>query len=90
MRIIKLENILSSGSFHSDISPEVALALKAKLKRSSIKSRRRGITVKPVLDFDEINKEAIKLACVKVKYPQKLPKGVVISVRRKSRVCAIK
>ena len=86
----KLENILSSGSFHSDISPEVVLALKAKLKRSSIKSRRKSATVKPLLDFDEINKEAIKLACVKVKYPQKLPKGVVISVRRKSRVCAIK
>jgi hypothetical protein len=83
MSMKKLENILTSGSFHSDISPEVVLALKEKLKRSSLKSRRRGTTVKPVLDFEEINKEAIKLSCVKVKYPKKLPKGVVISVRRK-------
>lgn len=83
MKIEKLQNILNIGSFHSDISPEVELALKAKLK-NSMKKTRRNSSVKPMLDFEEINKEAIKLAGIEVKYPQKLPKGVVISVRKKS------
>jgi hypothetical protein len=84
MKIEKLENILNSGSFHSDISPEVELFLKAKLKRSSIKATRNSATIKPLLDFEEINKEAIKLSAVEVKYPKNLPKGVIISVRKKS------
>ena len=90
MKIKKLENILNSGSFHSEISPEVALALKAKLQKTSSRRTRRGSTVKPMLNFDEINKEAIKLVGVGVKYPQKLPKGVVISVRKKPRTSAIR
>jgi len=84
MKIEKLEGILNSGSFHSDISPEVKLALEAKLKRCSIENTKNSTTIKPLLDFDAINKEAIKLARTEVKYPEKLPKGVVIAVRKKS------
>ena len=90
MKMKKLENILNSGSFHSDISPEVLLALKAKLKRSAIKSKKRRIAVKPFLDFDEINKEALKLADTRVSYPNNLPKGVVISVRKNSALSAVR
>lgn len=90
MRIEKLENILNSGSFYSEISPEVELALKTKLKRTSIKTTRVTTASKPLLDFDEINQEAIKLAGVGVSYPQNLPKGVIISVRRESSLSAIR
>ena len=90
MKIKKLENILNSGSFHSDISPEVLLVLKAKLKSSSVKSRKISRAVKPVLDFYEINKEAVKLADTRVRYPKNLPKGVVISVRKNSALSAVK
>ena len=90
MRIEKLENILNKGSFHSDLAPEVLRALEAKLKRSSIeKVKRSTAVVKPMLDFDEINKEAIKLAGARVKYPQNLPKGVVIAVRKESSAIAV-
>lgn len=90
MKIKKLENILNSGSFHSDINPEVILALTAKLKRSSIASARRVGSVKPLLDFEEINKEAVKIAATKVSYPENLPKGVIISVRKELGTSAIK
>lgn len=82
MEIKKLEHILNNGSFNSDISPEVRLALKAKLNKNSVKNLKKT-TTKPLLDFDKINQEAIKLANSEVKYPQKLPKGVIISVRKK-------
>jgi hypothetical protein len=84
MRIKKLENILNSGSFYSDISPEVALALKAKLNKSSSATTKEDTPNKPLLDFEEINQEAIKFAATEVKYPKNLPKGVIISVRKNS------
>lgn len=83
MKIKKLQDLLDSGSFHSDISPEVELALKTKLQNSSKKDKTVCRNTKPMLDFDAINQEAIKLVGVEVKYPQELPKGVVISVRKK-------
>ena len=83
MKIKKLQDILDSGSFHSDISPEVELALKTKLQYSSKKNKKVYRNTKPMLDFDVINQEAIKLVGAEVKYPQELPKGVVISVRKK-------
>jgi hypothetical protein len=87
MKIEKLENVLNSGSFHSDISPEALLALKAKLKKSSTKKTNSSPSVvKPMLDFDAINQEALKFASPEVKYPKRLPKGVVISVRKKPQV----
>lgn len=84
MRIEKLENILNSGSFHSDISPEVSLALEAKLNNSSAATTKENTKNRLMLDFEEINKEAIKLAATEVKYPDNLPKGVIISVRKAS------
>ena len=83
MKIEKLQDILDSGSFHSDISPEVELALKTKLQYNSKKNEKVHSNTKPMLDFHKINKEAIKLADTEVKYPEELPKGVVISVRKK-------
>lgn len=80
MRIKKLEKILNAGSFHSELSHEAELALKAMLKKTPTRRIKR-VTSKPMLDFDEINQEAIKLAGTGVKYPQKLPKGVVISIK---------
>lgn len=82
MRIKKLEHILNRGSFHSDVSPDVALALKATLERNYVKSMKNVATVEPFLDFTEINKEAIKFAGAGVRYPENLPKGVIISVRK--------
>ncbi|MEA2073573.1 MAG: hypothetical protein U9O86_08310 [Campylobacterota bacterium] len=80
MRIKKLEKILNSGSFHSELSDEVELALQTVLKKT-VTSRVKKST-KPMLDFDEINLEAIKLAGTGVKYPESLPKGVIISIKQ--------
>ena len=89
MKTEKLQDILDSGSFYSDISPEVELALKAKLQYSSTKNKKVHRNTKPMLDFEAINQEAIKLAGTEVKYPQELPKGVVISVRKKPQASAL-
>jgi hypothetical protein len=82
MKIKKLQDLLDSGSFHSDISPEVELALKTKLQNSSKKDKKVYRSMRPMLDFSVINQEAIKLAGTEVKYPQELPKGVIISVKK--------
>lgn len=89
MKTEKLQDILNSGSFHSDISPEAKLALKTKLQYSAKKNKKAHGNTKPMLDFDAINKEALKLAATDVKYPQELPKGVVISVRKRSQTSAL-
>lgn len=89
MKTKKLQDILNSGSFHSDISPEVELVLKTKLQNSFTKNKKVHSNIKPMLDFDVINQEAIKLAGIGVKYPQELPKGVVISVRKKPQASAL-
>lgn len=88
MKTKKLQDILDSGAFHSDLSPEVELALKTKLQYSSTNNKKAHHNTKPMLDFETINQEAIKLADTEVKYPQTLPKGVVISVRKKPQASA--
>lgn len=81
------------GKGHSTINDHILNIYQDGELEKEESMRKIGISdfsTKPLLDFDKINQEAIKLAGAGISYPQNLPKGVVISVRKESSFSAIR